>query len=134
MKTLATVGPVSRVRAPLRRTSLALARGRLTVGFLGGSITDAKTGTRWPEPLLAWLAATRPDVALTVENAAIGATGSDLAVFRVQRDILARGCDLVFVDYAVNDDDQPPDAHPRGDVAATARRRLRRGARPHISR
>jgi lysophospholipase L1-like esterase len=107
MKTLATVGPVSRVRAPLRRTSLALARGRMTIGFLGGSITDAKTGTRWPEPLLAWLAATWPDVAITVENAAIGATGSDLAVFRVQRDILARGCDLVFVEYAVNDDDQP---------------------------
>ena len=107
MNALASVGPVSRVRSPLRRTSLALARGRMTVGFLGGSITEAKTGTRWPEPLLAWLAATRPNVALTVENAAIGATGSDLAVFRVQRDILTRGCDLVFVEYAVNDDDQP---------------------------
>ncbi len=107
MNAPAFVGPVSRLRSPLRRTSLALARGRLTVGFLGGSITDAKTGTRWPEPLIAWLAATQPHVALTIENAAIGATGSDLAVFRARRDILVRGCDLVFVEYAVNDHDQP---------------------------
>ena len=94
-------------RTPLARTCRALVEGRLTVGFLGGSITDAKTGTRWPEPLIAWLAAAHPQVALIVENAAIGATGSDLAVFRVQRDIVARGCDLVFVEYAVNDHDQP---------------------------
>ena len=94
-------------RSPLARTSRALARGRLTVGFLGGSITDAKTGTRWPEPLIAWLAAAHPRVGLVVENAAIGATGSDLAVFRAQGDIVARGCDLVFVEYAVNDHDQP---------------------------
>lgn len=38
-----------------------------------------------------------------MENAAIGATGSDLAVFRAERDILQRDCDLVFVEYAVND-------------------------------
>ena len=45
--------PVIRVRRPLARTAAALARGHLTLGFLGGSITDAKTGTRWPEPFVA---------------------------------------------------------------------------------
>jgi hypothetical protein len=103
----AIADPVLRVRRPLARTAAALARGHLTVGFLGGSITDAKTGTRWPEPFVAWLTATYPDVRFTVENAAVGATGSDLAVFRCQRDILTHGCDLVFVEYAVNDFDQP---------------------------
>jgi hypothetical protein len=99
--------PVIRVRRPLARTAAALARGHFTLGFLGGSITDAKTGTRWPEPFAAWLTATYPAVRFTIENAALGATGSDLAVFRCQRDILNHGCDLVFVEYAVNDFDQP---------------------------
>jgi lysophospholipase L1-like esterase len=47
-------------------------------------------------------------VTVIVENAAIGATGSDLAAFRARRDILDRECDLVFVEYAVNDHDAPP--------------------------
>lgn len=103
----AVAAPVLRVRRPLSGTAAALTRGQLTVGFLGGSITAAKTGTRWPEPFVAWLGATYPDVRFTIENAAIGATGSDLAAFRCERDILARRCDLVFVEYSVNDFDQP---------------------------
>jgi hypothetical protein len=104
---LAELGPVARRRRPLAATCAALTRRSLTVGFLGGSITDARTGTRWPEPLVGWLVDAYPTVRVTVENAAIGATGSDLAVFRAQREIIARGCDLVFVEYAVNDFNQP---------------------------
>jgi lysophospholipase L1-like esterase len=98
---------VARRRAPLVHTRAALARGELTVGFLGGSITAPQTGTRWPGPFAAWLAGSFPGVRVTIANAALGATGSDLAVFRVQTEIIARGCDLVFVEYAVNDFDQP---------------------------
>lgn len=90
-------------RGGLARTREALKRGDLTVGFLGGSITDARPGHNWPEPVTAWLAERFPEIRLSVENAAIGATGSLSAVFRVDRDILARNCDLVFVEYAVND-------------------------------
>lgn len=104
---LVSLGPVARVRGSFSHVRAALARGRITVGFLGGSITAARTGTRWPEPFLAGLLATYPGLRVVVENAAIGATGSDLAVFRAQRDIIARGCDLVFVEYSVNDFDQP---------------------------
>lgn len=53
---------------------------------------------------MAWLINAFPNTRVTLENAAIGATGSDLAVFRAQRDILDHTCDLVFVEYAVNDD------------------------------
>jgi lysophospholipase L1-like esterase len=98
---------VARPRAPLARTAAAFARGRCTVGFLGGSITSARTGTRWPEPLAAWLVATYPEIRFTFVNAARGATGSDLAAFRLGPELLAPGCDLVFVDYAVNDADRP---------------------------
>ncbi|WP_069961591.1 SGNH/GDSL hydrolase family protein [Lacunisphaera limnophila] len=92
----------------MARAHAALAAGTLRVGFLGGSITAPKTGTRWPEAWLAWLGQWAPSVRAIVENAALGATGSDLAVFRAAPDILAHGCDLVFVEYAVNDVGQPP--------------------------
>ncbi len=113
MNPIDLLGPVVRRRGSLDRTRAALARGRLTVGFLGGSITSAQTGTRWPEPLAAWLADAFPGVRLTVENAAIGATGSDLAAFRAQSEIIARGCDLVFVEYATNDYGEPTDRRTR---------------------
>lgn len=96
-------GPVLRHRRALSRSRAALARGSLTVGFLGGSITAPKTGTRWPEPFAGWLTQRFPTARFTIENAAIGATGSDLAAFRAQPEIIARSCDLVFVEYAVND-------------------------------
>lgn len=40
---------------------------------------------------------------LTIENAAIGATGSDSGCLRADAEIIARDCDLTFVEYAVND-------------------------------
>lgn len=92
-----------RARAALVNTRQALTREHLTVGFLGGSITDPRPGFNWPEGVSAWLVQRFPEVRVAIENAGIGATGSDLAVFRAERDILGRGCDLVFVEYAVND-------------------------------
>ena len=96
-------------RSPLSYSVKALAAGKLTVGFIGGSITDARTKDRWPEPVVAWINDRFPGVRLWVENVAIGATGSDLGVFRAERDLLNRHCDLVFVEYAVNDWDSDSD-------------------------
>lgn len=107
MNAHATLGPVLRHRRGLSRSRAALAGGRLRLGFIGGSITAPKTGTRWPEPLVGWIGQRFPAARLMVENAALGATGSDLGVFRVQPEIVARECDLVFVEYAVNDFGQP---------------------------
>jgi len=98
---------VFRHRGGLRRALRKLDQGRLTVGFIGGSITDARSGHNWPGPVVAWLVETFPQARIVVENAAIGATGSDLAVFRAQRDLIDRGCDLVFIEYAVNDNGTP---------------------------
>lgn len=94
---------VSHARAPLVRSARAIAAGELRVGFLGGSITAPQTGTRWPEPFAGWLTDRFPNLRVTIENAALGATGSDLGVFRARPEIIDRGCDLVFVEYAVND-------------------------------
>ncbi|XEC93615.1 SGNH/GDSL hydrolase family protein [Paenibacillus tarimensis] len=100
-------------RKSLSRTSRKIKEGRLTLGFIGGSITDARPRHNWPEPVIAWFVESFPEVRIVVENAAIGATGSDLAVLRAKRDLTDRGCDIVFVDYAVNDNDMPADYRKR---------------------
>jgi hypothetical protein len=89
-------------RRPLVKTPHRLKEKHLTLGFLGGSIT-ADSGFNWPDPVVAWLLATYPEVAITVENAAIGATGSDSGCLRAPAEIIDRACDLTFVEYAVND-------------------------------
>jgi len=104
-------------RCGLQRTRQCLQAGHLTVGFIGGSITDGRASHNWPEPVSRWLVERFPGARIQVENAAIGATGSDLAVFRAQRDLIDRGCDLVFIEFAVNDFGEP----------AIKRRRTREG-------
>lgn len=91
-------------RSRLARTRQKIKDGKLVIGFIGGSITDGRPRHNWPEPVTAWFIDRFKGVKIVVENAAIGATGSDLAVFRAKRDLLDRGCDLIFVDYAVNDE------------------------------
>ena len=95
-------------RCGLHRTLKAIQNGTLTIGFVGGSITDGRVPYNWPEPVAAWFVRQFPGLRLQVENAAIGATGSELAVFRARRDLIDRGCDLVFIEYAVNDSGEPP--------------------------
>ena len=91
------------LRSGLTFTREAIKRGKLTVGFLGGSITDGKAGHNWSDYFINWLCAKYPETRLIVENAAQGATGSDLAVMRVDKQIIEKNCDLVFIEYAVND-------------------------------
>ncbi len=100
-------------RGCLYNTIEALKKKKITIGFLGGSITEAKDYQRWSENVVNWFVSTFPDTAVDVENAAIGGTGSDSAVFRVERDIINRGCALVFLEYAVNDEDKPAEIRKR---------------------
>ncbi|MBO4299171.1 MAG: SGNH/GDSL hydrolase family protein [Clostridia bacterium] len=90
-------------RGALPHFAAAIERGRITVGFVGGSITEPENGKRWSDKVIDWLAFNFPGLDITVENAAKGATGSLSAVFRVDEDILTCGCDIVFVETAVND-------------------------------
>ncbi len=76
------------------------------VGYLGGSIT-AQNG--WRVKSLAHFQSLYPKAKLTEINAAIGGTGSDLGVFRVQQDVLDHLPDLLFVEFAVNDGSASPD-------------------------
>lgn len=83
----------------------------LRVAYLGGSITAAPG---WRVKSLAWLQEIYPDAKLSGINAAIGGTGSDLGVFRVQQDVLAHRPDLLFVEFAVNDGGASPERIQKG--------------------
>ena len=72
------------------------------VAFLGGSITEMN-GYR---PLMeTWLQQQFPDTSFHFTNAGIASTCSHTGAFRLQRDVLQDGpVDLIFVEFAVNDD------------------------------
>lgn len=78
----------------------------VTIAYLGGSIT-AQSG--WRVLSRDWLQKKYPKSQVTGINAAIGGTGSDLGVFRVDKDALAAKPDLLFVEFAVNDASASPD-------------------------
>ncbi|RRB02157.1 SGNH/GDSL hydrolase family protein [Larkinella rosea] len=80
--------------------------GPVSIAYFGGSITEAGNG--WREQSLKWFQQQYPKTNLTHINAAIGGTGSDLGVFRLQQQVLVHKPDLIFVEFAVNDGSQQP--------------------------
>ena len=91
------------LRSALTHTKKAIAGKKLTIGFLGGSITQSRVPHNWGDPFIHLLTNAFRDLTVVSENVAIGATGSDLGFIRLERDILEKDCDLVFIEYAVND-------------------------------
>lgn len=78
----------------------------VTVAYLGGSIT-AQQG--WRPKSLSLFRDTWPQAKFEEVNAAIGGTGSDLGVFRLNQDVLQYKPDLLFVEFAVNDGGAAPE-------------------------
>lgn len=78
----------------------------VTIAYLGGSIT-AQEG--WRPKTLAHFQKTYPQAKINHIHAAIGGTGSDLGVFRLQQDVLNQKPDLMFVEFAVNDGGASPE-------------------------
>ena len=76
--------------------------GKANVAFLGGSITEMN-GYR---PMVCDMLKKRfPQTEFTFINAGISSTCSTTGSFRLERDVLACGrIDMLFVEYAVNDD------------------------------
>jgi len=79
------------------------------VAFLGGSITEMN-GYR---PMVCdWLKKRFGDTTFTFTNAGIASTCSTTGAFRLRRDVLEKGpADLLFIEFAVNDDQDA--AHAR---------------------
>ncbi|MBM3500746.1 MAG: SGNH/GDSL hydrolase family protein, partial [Armatimonadetes bacterium] len=83
------------------------AGGPVTVAYIGGSIT-AQDG--WRPFTTKWLQEQFKGLEIKEVNAAIGGTGSLLGVFRLQKHVLQSDPDLVFVEFAVNDNGTPDDS------------------------
>lgn len=80
----------------------------LTVAFFGASLTWGANATDQNRTSYRALVADRlraayPTTAFRFIDAAIGGTGSQLGVFRLERDVLRYKPDLVFLDFTAND-------------------------------
>jgi hypothetical protein len=71
------------------------------IAFLGGSITRAGNGYR--DQILTWFRAQYPSCKFEEIMAAVSGTGSDFGACRVQQHVIDHKPDLVFVEFAVND-------------------------------
>lgn len=81
----------------------------ISVVFFGGSLTWGANSsdpqrTSYRALMSSYLREKYPRAAFTFHDAAIGGTGSRLGIFRLERDVLARNPDLVFLDFTANDD------------------------------
>ncbi|MBR6806823.1 MAG: S-layer homology domain-containing protein, partial [Clostridia bacterium] len=77
----------------------------VTVGYIGGSITEgasAQAGKSWAETTQSWIRKhVDPDAKYV--NSGISGSSSALGLLRLDRDLISSECDLVFIEYAVND-------------------------------
>lgn len=71
----------------------------ITVGFIGGSITN---GGMWRSKVFDWLKSEYPNAKLKQVNAAIGGTGPDFGACRIGKHLLAHDPDMIFIEYRVN--------------------------------
>ena len=89
----------------------AMAKARrgenITIGVIGGSITQgyaaSSVSTRWANLMTNWWINNFPKSKVTLINAGIGATGSDIGAFRIHNDLLVDKPDFVVVEFSVND-------------------------------
>ncbi|MGC4100348.1 SGNH/GDSL hydrolase family protein [Ferruginibacter sp.] len=75
------------------------------IAFLGGSITRAGNGYR--DQIQTWFKAQYPAVQFEEIMAAVSGTGSDFGACRVKKQVIDHQPDLVFVEFAVNDNRVP---------------------------
>lgn len=97
-----------KIRNELHSVQEALDKGQLSIGFLGGSITEQSAQHNWADQLTVMLKDEYSDVRIRTQNLAIGATTSMLGVLHCIQE-LRMDHDLVFIEFAVNDFDMNPD-------------------------
>jgi len=102
-------GNLARLKQCMRR---AEAGGRLTVGFIGGSITQGAAASDdvfcYAARVAGWWKEQFPKAKLAYVNAGIGATTSQFGAARAKEDLLAAKPDFVVIEFSVNDNDEAP--------------------------
>jgi acyl-CoA thioesterase-1 len=110
-RSIVSMGDVSRLEAVFAKAR----RGEvISVGVIGGSITaGAKASTnsmRYGSLVSQWWRTHFPATKVRFVNAGRGATGSNYAALRAQRDLLSHTPDFVVVEFAVNESNTEPSA------------------------
>ena len=95
---------------PMQRVMERAAKGeRVTIGFLGGSITQGSLASKqencYASRVFEWWKGHFPNAEFI--NAGIGGTSSQFGVARVEEDLLRYQPDVIFVEFSVNDDNTP---------------------------
>ena len=105
----------------------------LSVVFLGGSLTWGAQATDPQKTSYRALVGQKleqayPEAHFQFHDAAIGGTGSQLAAFRLDRDVLAYRPDLVFLDFTINDNPyEAPNPHRLAAYESLIRRLIQAG-------
>ena len=103
-QSLVGTGDLSRVWQVMAKAQ----RGeKVTVAVIGGSITQGAKATkpelRYGNLVADWWRKAFPKAQIEFVNAGVGATGSNFASLRAQRDLLSHNPDFVVVEFGVND-------------------------------
>lgn len=105
-KGIVNEGNQFRIRRAMRKAHMS---GKLTVGFIGGSITQGSLASQHHEcyaaRVLEWWERKFPGCDIKYVNAGIGGTTSHFGAARVQSDLLDAMPDFVIVEFSVNDED-----------------------------
>ena len=99
--------PDSRLSALIKASET----GKIIVGYIGGEVTNGEFMTNnrinsWRAKTTAYLKNYFDECEVTEVNAAVSYTDSELALYRVQKDLLDYNPDIVFIDFASNDADK----------------------------
>lgn len=98
-------GNTVRIQTVMNR---AAAGEAITVGFLGGSITQGSLAsapdTCYAANVTRWWREQYPKADITYINAGIGGTTSQFGVARAEKDLLSFRPDFVVIEFSVNDD------------------------------
>lgn len=104
-KGIANIGNLDRLKEVFAR---AMRGEHLTLGFLGGSITQGSLSstpkTCYAYRVYEWWCETFPKAEFTYLNAGIGGTTSQFGVARAETDLLAGKPDFVIIEFSVNDE------------------------------
>ena len=104
-KAVSNAGNLHRIKNVMKR---AAAGESITVGFLGGSITQGCAATHpdkcYAHKVYEWFAESFPKADIKYLNAGIGATDSQFGCARADSDLLVYDPDICFVEFSVNDE------------------------------
>ena len=106
MKEVSRVSPDANLARLADVFKRAKAGEELTIGCIGGSITQGSLATDnygYEKLMRQWWEKTFPNAKFTFVNAGIGGTDSHFGIYRLERDLLQYNPDFVIVEFSVND-------------------------------